>query len=80
MVTGDNIYTAKAIAVECGILQTEEPTEQYASIEGRDFRNKSEDERLEIVDKICVSMQVAISCLPFYTKKKSTPTTASCKT
>lgn len=54
MVTGDNIYTAKAIAIECGILQPGEDTEKYAIIEGRDFRSYSEDERLEFVDKICV--------------------------
>jgi len=54
MVTGDNIYTAKAIALECGILQREDTIEKYAIIEGREFRNFSEEERLEIVDKICV--------------------------
>jgi hypothetical protein len=33
-----------------------------AIIEGRDFRNYTEEQRLEIVDKICVSMHVPISC------------------
>ncbi|KAG0600760.1 hypothetical protein M758_11G058600 [Ceratodon purpureus] len=34
MVTGDNIYTAKAIAAECGIL-----TDGGLVVEGKDFRN-----------------------------------------
>lgn len=44
MVTGDNIYTAKAIAAECGIL-----TEGGLVVEGRDFRNW-DDRRLASTD------------------------------
>ncbi|XP_024360514.1 calcium-transporting ATPase 8, plasma membrane-type [Physcomitrium patens] len=44
MVTGDNIYTAKAIAAECGIL-----VEGGLVVEGRDFRNWG-DERLASTD------------------------------
>ncbi|KAK7381172.1 hypothetical protein VNO78_33701 [Psophocarpus tetragonolobus] len=53
MVTGDNVFTAKAIAIECGILQ---PNQDIigAVIEGEEFRNYTPEERLEKVDKICV--------------------------
>ena len=49
MVTGDNIYTAKAIAKECGIL-----TEGGLAIEGSEFRSKSLEEMKEIIPKIQV--------------------------
>ena len=44
MVTGDNAFTAKAIAAECGILNTTTTTaveqqQQQLVVEGRDFRN-----------------------------------------
>lgn len=38
MVTGDNIDTAKAIAIEAGILKASEANEQYACMEGKEFR------------------------------------------
>ncbi|XP_042507849.1 calcium-transporting ATPase 2, plasma membrane-type-like [Macadamia integrifolia] len=49
MVTGDNINTAKAIARECGIL-----TDGGIAIEGADFREKSEEELLDLIPKIQV--------------------------
>ncbi|KAF2295556.1 hypothetical protein GH714_033187 [Hevea brasiliensis] len=49
MVTGDNINTAKAIARECGIL-----TDDGIAIEGPDFREKKQDELLELIPKIQV--------------------------
>ncbi|KAF5451252.1 hypothetical protein F2P56_026372 [Juglans regia] len=49
MVTGDNINTAKAIARECGIL-----TDDGLAIEGPDFREKSEEEMLELIPKLQV--------------------------
>ncbi|XP_041018930.1 calcium-transporting ATPase 1-like [Juglans microcarpa x Juglans regia] len=49
MVTGDNINTAKAIARECGIL-----TGEGIAIEGPEFREKSEEELLEIIPKLQV--------------------------
>ncbi|KAK1278533.1 putative calcium-transporting ATPase 4, plasma membrane-type [Acorus gramineus] len=49
MVTGDNIYTAKAIARECGIL-----TDDGLAIEGPDFRDKSPQEMKELIPKIQV--------------------------
>jgi P-type Ca2+ transporter type 2C len=53
MVTGDNLKTAKAIALECGILTDPEATEPTI-IEGRSFRTLSDAEREEVADKISV--------------------------
>ncbi|KAK9697194.1 hypothetical protein RND81_08G020600 [Saponaria officinalis] len=54
MVTGDNLQTAKAIALECGILASDADASEPNLIEGKSFRNKSEAEREEIADKISV--------------------------
>ncbi|XP_031112702.1 putative calcium-transporting ATPase 13, plasma membrane-type [Ipomoea triloba] len=54
MITGDNIFTAKAIATECGILQYNQAVEEGAVIEGSEFRNLTEEQRMERVEKICV--------------------------
>ncbi|XP_057855556.2 calcium-transporting ATPase 5, plasma membrane-type isoform X1 [Cryptomeria japonica] len=54
MVTGDNIYTARAIALECDILKSDQSIEMPTVIEGKDFRALTEEERNKIVDKICV--------------------------
>ena len=53
MVTGDNIKTAKAIALECGILTDPEATEPTL-IEGTAFRVLSDAEREEVAEKISV--------------------------
>ncbi|XP_078443343.1 calcium-transporting ATPase 5, plasma membrane-type-like [Wolffia australiana] len=53
LVTGDNVQTAKAIALECGILEsgtTSEPT----VIEGRTFRAYSEIQQENIAGEILV--------------------------
>lgn len=60
MVTGDNIHTTKAIAFECGILREGQSIETPTIIEGRVFRNYTKEERLNIVENICVSMCVPI--------------------
>nr|POE71717.1 putative calcium-transporting atpase 11, plasma membrane-type [Quercus suber] len=49
MVTGDNIYTAKAIARECGIL-----TADGVAIEGSEFRSMSPEQMRDIIPKIQV--------------------------
>ncbi|KAF7151459.1 hypothetical protein RHSIM_Rhsim02G0037800 [Rhododendron simsii] len=54
MITGDNIFTAKAIATECGILKPNQDMESGAVVEGVEFRNYTSEERMEKVDKICV--------------------------
>ncbi|XP_074280695.1 calcium-transporting ATPase 10, plasma membrane-type-like [Silene latifolia] len=54
MVTGDNLQTAKAIALECGILVSDADASEPNLIEGKSFRNKSEAEREEIAEKISV--------------------------
>ncbi|KNA14961.1 hypothetical protein SOVF_102590 [Spinacia oleracea] len=52
MITGDNIFTAKAIATECGILGYQQ--QEGEVVEGLEFRNYTHEERMEKVDKICV--------------------------
>ncbi|KAI9378712.1 hypothetical protein POPTR_018G139800v4 [Populus trichocarpa] len=54
MVTGDNPQTAKAIALECGILSSEEDAVEPNVIEGRVFREYSDSEREDIAEKISV--------------------------
>uniref|UniRef100_A0A6M2EVQ6 Calcium-transporting ATPase n=1 Tax=Populus davidiana TaxID=266767 RepID=A0A6M2EVQ6_9ROSI len=54
MVTGDNPQTAKAIALECGILNSEEDAVEPNVIEGRVFREYEGLEREEIAEKISV--------------------------
>uniref|UniRef100_A0A0A0K7J1 Calcium-transporting ATPase n=1 Tax=Cucumis sativus TaxID=3659 RepID=A0A0A0K7J1_CUCSA len=54
MVTGDNIQTAKAIAVECGILNANEDASEPTVIEGKTFRVLSEKEREQVAQKITV--------------------------
>nr|KJB38254.1 hypothetical protein B456_006G244700 [Gossypium raimondii] len=46
MITGDNVFTAIAIATECGILKP--------VVEGEEFRNYTSQERMEKVEKIQV--------------------------
>lgn len=48
MVTGDNLQTAKAIALECGILASNEDAVEPNIIEGKVFRELSEQERKHI--------------------------------
>jgi P-type Ca2+ transporter type 2C len=55
MVTGDNIETAKAIALECGIVDARGVISEPFVIEGRVFREMSESARGEIADKILVT-------------------------
>ncbi|KAL8149433.1 hypothetical protein AgCh_006441 [Apium graveolens] len=54
MVTGDNLQTAKAIALECGILQSDADATLPNIIEGKTFREYSEAERLVVAEKISV--------------------------
>ncbi|KAF8080716.1 hypothetical protein N665_0926s0016, partial [Sinapis alba] len=54
MITGDNIFTARAIAVECGILTPEDETNEDAVLEGEAFRSYTQQQRLEKVERIKV--------------------------
>jgi Ca2+-transporting ATPase len=47
MVTGDNIYTAKHIASECGIM-----TESGIAMEGPDFRALSKEELIQVIPQL----------------------------
>uniref|UniRef100_A0A2N9IZK0 Calcium-transporting ATPase n=1 Tax=Fagus sylvatica TaxID=28930 RepID=A0A2N9IZK0_FAGSY len=53
LITGDNVFTAKAIATECGILSPRQDI-SGAVIEGEEFKKYTPEERMEKVDKICV--------------------------
>ncbi|GKV43749.1 hypothetical protein SLEP1_g51001 [Rubroshorea leprosula] len=52
MITGDNVFTARAIATECGILRPDQ--DRGAVVEGEEFRNYTPEERMQKVEKICV--------------------------
>ncbi|KAI3416718.1 Calcium-transporting ATPase [Psidium guajava] len=54
MVTGDNVQTAKAIALECGILDPEADATVPNLIEGKAFRALTDTEREEAAEKISV--------------------------
>ncbi|GKV43757.1 hypothetical protein SLEP1_g51009 [Rubroshorea leprosula] len=54
MITGDNVFTARAIATECGILRPGHDMDSGAVVEGEEFRNYTPEERMEKVEKICV--------------------------
>ncbi|XP_071709373.1 calcium-transporting ATPase 9, plasma membrane-type-like [Rutidosis leptorrhynchoides] len=54
MVTGDNLQTAKAVALECGILKSDADAKEPNLIEGKTFRGYSEKQRLQVANKISV--------------------------
>ncbi|KAM7462866.1 hypothetical protein LguiA_030987 [Lonicera macranthoides] len=54
MITGDNVFTAKAIATECGILKLNQDNNNGEVVEGEQFRNYTHKERTEKIDKIHV--------------------------
>lgn len=54
MVTGDNLFTAKAIALECGILKSESEAREPYLIEGRAFRAMSPSGRENAAEQILV--------------------------
>ncbi|CAN6243258.1 unnamed protein product [Urochloa humidicola] len=53
MVTGDNLKTARAIALECGILEDSDASAE-SIIEGRVFRAYNDTEREDVAEKISV--------------------------
>ncbi|KAF7846841.1 hypothetical protein BT93_L3679 [Corymbia citriodora subsp. variegata] len=54
MIMGDDIFTAKAIAAECGILRPGDDASDGGIIEGAEFHSYTHAEMLERVDKIRV--------------------------
>lgn len=54
MITGDNVFTAKAIATECGILDPNHQVSSEEVVDGVEFRNFTHEERMEKVEKIRV--------------------------
>ncbi|KAI4377205.1 hypothetical protein MLD38_014873 [Melastoma candidum] len=54
MVTGDNLHTARAIALECGILGSDAEIVEPTIIEGKTFRALSDSEREQVAEKISV--------------------------
>nr|GMC51997.1 calcium-transporting ATPase 9, plasma membrane-type-like isoform X1 [Ipomoea batatas] len=54
MVTGDNIQTAKAIALECGILSSDADITADDIIDGKTFRELPEKEREQVAQRISV--------------------------
>ncbi|XP_043827549.1 plasma membrane calcium-transporting ATPase 2 isoform X1 [Dromiciops gliroides] len=65
MVTGDNINTARAIAIKCGIIQ---PGEDFLCIEGKEFNRRIRNEKGEIeqerIDKIWPKLRVLARSSP----------------
>nr|XP_019934237.1 PREDICTED: plasma membrane calcium-transporting ATPase 1-like isoform X4 [Paralichthys olivaceus] len=65
MVTGDNINTARAIAVKCGILQ---PGDDFVCMEGKEFNRQIRNELGEIeqerIDKIWPKLRVLARSSP----------------
>uniref|UniRef100_A0A251SUW2 Putative P-type ATPase, HAD-like domain protein n=1 Tax=Helianthus annuus TaxID=4232 RepID=A0A251SUW2_HELAN len=57
MVTGDNLQTAKAIALECGILGSDADATKPNLIERKSFRAMSDAQRLEVAERISVSLR-----------------------
>lgn len=45
MVTGDNINTARAIAIKCGIIH---PGEDFLCIEGKEFNRRIRNEKGDV--------------------------------
>lgn len=64
MVTGDNLQTAKAIALECGILGSESDVTEHTIIEGKVFREFSEKEREQVAKEIKVCLQNVLDTIP----------------
>uniref|UniRef100_UPI00398F5D4E plasma membrane calcium-transporting ATPase 2 isoform X24 n=1 Tax=Pristiophorus japonicus TaxID=55135 RepID=UPI00398F5D4E len=65
MVTGDNINTARAIAIKCGIIS---PGEDFICLEGKDFNRRIRNEKGEIeqerIDKIWPKLRVLARSSP----------------
>ncbi|CAI9781213.1 unnamed protein product [Fraxinus pennsylvanica] len=54
MITGDNVFIARAIATECGLLSSDQEHGVGEVIEGSEFRNYTPDERILKVNNILI--------------------------
>ncbi|XP_057771515.1 putative calcium-transporting ATPase 13, plasma membrane-type [Salvia miltiorrhiza] len=54
MITGDNVFTATAIATECGILEADQENINECVVDGAEFRGYTDEERMERVEAIRV--------------------------
>uniref|UniRef100_A0A4W4E050 Calcium-transporting ATPase n=1 Tax=Electrophorus electricus TaxID=8005 RepID=A0A4W4E050_ELEEL len=65
MVTGDNINTARAIAIKCGIIH---PGEDFLCIEGKEFNRRIRNEKGEVeqerIDKVWPKLRVLARSSP----------------
>ena len=53
IITGDNIFTTRAIAMECEILKPDEDLSKLV-VEGITFRNYTDEETIETIEMIGV--------------------------
>lgn len=65
MITGDNLSTAKSIAIKCGILQ---PNEDFLILEGKEFnrliKNENGEVQQHLLDKIWPKLRVVARASP----------------
>ncbi|OWR47137.1 plasma membrane calcium ATPase, partial [Danaus plexippus plexippus] len=65
MVTGDNVNTARSIAIKCGILK---PTDDFLILEGKEFNRRIRDANGEVqqhlVDKVWPKLRVLARSSP----------------
>ncbi|XP_065810771.1 plasma membrane calcium-transporting ATPase 2 isoform X2 [Labrus bergylta] len=65
MVTGDNINTARAIAIKCGIIR---PGEDFLCIDGKEFNRRIRNEKGEVeqerIDKVWPKLRVLARSSP----------------
>lgn len=78
MVTGDNVNTARSIALKCGILQ---PNDDFLVIEGKEFNAKIRDENKQVLPKnsflcsliksLCGATEIIYSTIALAIEEKS---------
>ncbi|CAH8509078.1 unnamed protein product [Schistosoma turkestanicum] len=66
MVTGDNVNTARSIAMKCGIIQ---PGENFLVIEGKEFNRRIRDQvtgkvRQDLFDQVWINLRVLARSSP----------------
>ncbi|PQP94192.1 putative calcium-transporting ATPase 13 plasma membrane-type [Prunus yedoensis var. nudiflora] len=57
LITGDNVFTAKAIATECGILRAGRDMVREAVVEGVEFRNYTPEQRMQRLMRFCLKQK-----------------------